>query len=73
MITIGVDAHKRLHVAVTIDSSGQEIESWRGPNSPARWARLQEWRRVQKLDRGSWDGIMVTYTVASYFIRYAAS
>ena len=40
---IGVDAHKRVHVAVAIDGTGQEIESWRGPNSPEGWDRLREW------------------------------
>jgi len=45
MLTIGVDAHKRLHVAVALDSAGREVESWQGPNSPAGWARLQGWAR----------------------------
>ena len=39
MITIGVDAHKRLHVAVALDEAGREVTTWRGPNSPTGWAR----------------------------------
>ncbi len=48
---IGVDAHKRVHVAVAIDGSGQEIESWRGPNSPEGWGRLREWSLALGGDR----------------------
>ena len=43
MIIIGVDAHKKVHVAIAIDFRGQEIESWHGPNSPEGWDRLREW------------------------------
>jgi transposase len=43
MITIGVDAHKRIHVATAVDGAGQELESWRGPNSARGWRRLQRW------------------------------
>ncbi len=43
MITIGVDAHKRVHQAVAIDGSGQERARWRGDTSPAAWQRLQDW------------------------------
>jgi hypothetical protein len=32
MITIGVDAHKRAHVAVAIDEGGRELAHWRGTN-----------------------------------------
>lgn len=37
VITIGVDAHKRLHVALAVGETGQEIDHWRGPNSAADW------------------------------------
>jgi transposase len=43
MITIGVDPHKRLHVAQAVNESGRDVAEWRGPNSPAGWARLFEW------------------------------
>jgi transposase len=43
MIVIGVDAHKRVHVAVALDDSGREIGQWQGPNSPAAWRGLLKW------------------------------
>ncbi len=43
MITIGVDAHKRVHVAYAVDDAGQELGQWRGPNSAAGWHQLAEW------------------------------
>jgi transposase len=43
VITIGVDAHKRLHVALAINEAGQELGGWRGPNSAAGWQHLAEW------------------------------
>jgi transposase len=43
MITIGVDAHKQIHVAVALDGVGREIAQWRGANSPARWQALTTW------------------------------
>ena len=45
MITIGVDAHKRVHVAVAVDDDGRELDQWRGPNSVAGWHDLQTWAR----------------------------
>ena len=43
MITVGIDAHKKLHVAVALDDAGRELGSWRGPNSPSGWADLLAW------------------------------
>jgi len=43
MITIGVDAHKRIHVALALDEAGREIGEWRGPNSQAGWRDLSLW------------------------------
>ena len=43
MITIGVDAHKRLHVAVALDAGGRELSHWSGPNSVAGWQRFRDW------------------------------
>lgn len=43
MITIGVDAHKRVHVALAVDESGRELGAWQGPNSPSGWQDLLSW------------------------------
>ena len=43
MITIGVDAHKRVHVAVAVDDAGREVARWSGPNSHTGWRQLGEW------------------------------
>jgi transposase len=43
MITIGVDAHKRMHVALALDDAGQELGHWRGANSAAGWQSLARW------------------------------
>ena len=43
MFIIGVDAHKRLHVAVALDEAGRVLGQWRGDNSPAGWRELRRW------------------------------
>ena len=43
MITIGVDAHKRLHVAVALDQSGRELARWQGTNSQSGGTALAQW------------------------------
>jgi len=43
MITIGVDAHKRLHVAVAVDGVGRKMGEWRGTNSPEAWDEAARW------------------------------
>jgi transposase len=43
MITIGVDAHKRVHVAVALDDAGRVLSQWQGANSPEAWLALQQW------------------------------
>ena len=43
MITIGVDAHKRVHVVVAVDEAGREIAHWRGANSVEGWQHLAQW------------------------------
>lgn len=43
MITIGVDAHKQVHVALAVDDAGHEIGQWSGPNHAAGWQSLRRW------------------------------
>ena len=43
MITIGVDAHKRVHVAYAIDEAGRETGQWRGANNASGWRELFAW------------------------------
>jgi transposase len=59
LITIGVDAHKRVHVAVALDDAGLEVAQWRGPNSPSGWRTLAAWGSALGPDRrwgveGAW-------------------
>jgi transposase len=43
MVTIGVDAHKRLHVATALDERGQELGHRQAANTPEGWAALLSW------------------------------
>ncbi len=43
MITIGVDAHKRIHQALALDDRGTVLAHWRGANSPADWEGVLAW------------------------------
>ena len=43
MITIGVDAHKGIHVALALDEAGRELGEWRGANSLEGWRALAGW------------------------------
>jgi transposase len=43
VITIGVDAHKRVHAAVAVDGMGRELAEWRGPNTAEGWRELAGW------------------------------
>ncbi len=43
MITIGVDAHKRVHQALALTGTGAVLGSWRGANTPERWQHLLAW------------------------------
>lgn len=59
MITIGVDAHKRVHVAIALDEAGSEVAHWRGSNSPSGWQSLATWASSLRPDRrwgieGAW-------------------
>ncbi len=60
MITIGVDAHKRVHVAYAVDEAGREISQWRGPNSASGWRQLRAWADEVRGERqwgieGAWS------------------
>ena len=43
MITIGVDSHNQVHVAVAVDEHGRPLETWQGPNSEAAWQDVLTW------------------------------
>jgi transposase len=43
MLTIGVDAHKRVHAAVALDAAGQAVGRRRVANSAAGWQALLAW------------------------------
>ncbi|CAA9546238.1 MAG: hypothetical protein AVDCRST_MAG88-428 [uncultured Thermomicrobiales bacterium] len=45
MLTIGVDAHKKLHVAVAVDEAGRIVGQWRGDNCPEGWDAVTTWAR----------------------------
>jgi len=47
MITIGVDAHKSLHVALAVDATGRPLGQWRGSNSVEGWDGLRRWAAAQ--------------------------
>jgi hypothetical protein len=60
MITIGVDAHKGLHVAVALDMAGRELARWQGPNSQSGWADVLQWATALGTPRqwgieGAWN------------------
>lgn len=60
MITIGVDAHKRLHVAIAIDESGREVGSWQGDKAGPRWEEFLIWSQGFEDERhigieGAWN------------------
>ncbi len=46
MITIGVDAHKHMHMAVALDERGRVTGQWRGENSAAGWDEATRWARA---------------------------
>lgn len=51
-ISIGVDTHKHLIVAVAIERTGRRLESWQGTNDPAGWQQLSHWS--QSFAQPSW-------------------
>jgi transposase len=59
MITIGVDAHKRVHMALALDAAGREVSDWRGPNSGIGWHQFADWATALGAERqigieGAW-------------------
>lgn len=43
MITVGVDAHKTVHVGVALNEAGEVVGRWSGGNTVAEWERFQAW------------------------------
>jgi transposase len=60
MLTVGVDAHKRVNMAVAIDAAGRAVARWRGPNSVAGWQQLAAWAAARDAEvrwgiEGAWN------------------
>jgi transposase len=43
VLTIGVDAHKRVHQAVAVDERERSVATWRGANDPETCVQLVAW------------------------------
>jgi transposase len=43
MVTIGVDAHKRVHQALALTDTGTVLGTWRGANTCDSWQHLLAW------------------------------
>jgi hypothetical protein len=43
LITLGVDAHKAIHVAFAVDGAGRELGEWQGPITANGWTSLARW------------------------------
>lgn len=72
MLTIGVDAHKRVHAAVAIDGAGREVARWRGGTTPAAAKRLVDWATALAAERrwgvegsGQYGRVLAQHLVAS--------
>src|SRR5215831_18714387 len=60
MITIGIGAHKQIHMAVALNAAGQVIAQWRGANTVPGWEDLAHWAAAQGQPRqwgsaGAWS------------------
>jgi transposase len=53
MMSIGIDAHKSVHVAVALNHAGQVVGHWRGANSAQGWAEVATWA-AQWPDERQW-------------------
>lgn len=52
MVTIGVDAHKQVHVAVAVDEVGRLLDEWKGANTHETWQELLDW--ASRWEARSW-------------------
>src|SRR5687768_17578631 len=43
MVWVGIDAHKKVLVAVAVDDAGQEVSSWRAHNRTSDWQDCSDW------------------------------
>jgi hypothetical protein len=57
MLTVGVDAHKQIHMAVAVDARGTVRGTWRGANTPAGWAELATWAAALVHNQAAFSGI----------------
>ena len=60
MISVGVDTHKALHVAVALDEFGRELSVWQGGNTEREWSRFGRWLEQLGAERqvgveGAWS------------------
>jgi transposase len=60
MVTIGVDAHKQIHMAVAVTANGSLLDVWRGPNSRTGWEEMLQWACSLAAERqwgieGAWN------------------
>jgi hypothetical protein len=65
--TIGVDAHKRAHHAVALDSAGRVLGSWDGAKAPERWQPQLRWAiesGFETMKAWGWEQFMVRQWVA---------
>ena len=46
MLTVGVDAHKSIHVALALDETGTILDQWHGRNSASGWSSLRQRART---------------------------
>ena len=46
MITVGVDTHKDVHVAVALDGLGRRLGTPNVPTNPAGYEELVDWART---------------------------
>jgi hypothetical protein len=43
VITLGVDAHKEVHMAAALAENERELSQWRGPNTQRGWEQVYRW------------------------------
>jgi len=60
MVTIGVDAHNQIHMAVAVTANGSLLDVWRGPNSRTGWEEMLQWACSLAAERqwgieGAWN------------------